>query len=78
MPKRKKWSCSLNAINEVNIQTHTPGELQLTSRAKYHISFMFILKKGVENNKKLESRGIEPRTSSMLRMHYTTKPRPLT
>ena len=28
------------------------------------------------NNEQLENRGIEPRTSSMLKMHYTTKPIP--
>ena len=32
--------------------------------------------KNMEKSKKMEQLGIEPRTSPMLREHYTTKPQP--
>ena len=41
-----------------------------------HQQDAFPVKKGKEKTQKMELRGIEPRTSPMLREYYTTKPQP--
>jgi hypothetical protein len=47
-----------------------------TSRASHH-DFLLQAKNNTREQKDMDSRGIEPRTTPMLREYYTTKPQAL-